>query len=96
MSRKELPLPPESIAPFDLETFTPPAPKAPDHWLSRDNSGPRDRGVRRRARWRGLTWLLGATIGRRFARALGVARGHPLCTLWTAVPLERARHAEPG
>lgn len=45
MSRKELPLPPEYIAPFDLETFTPPFPKAPDRWLSRYQFRPRAIGV---------------------------------------------------
>jgi len=95
MSRKELPLPPESIAPFDGSS---PPSRSPLTAGSRaTNAGPARSGFTAESEVEeGLTWLIGATIGLRFARALGVACGHPLCTLWTAVPLERARRAEPG
>lgn len=86
MSRKELPLPQEFIAPFDLETFvneaaklnqrtleafTLPFPKAPDRWLSHYEFKPRPIECTAEGEVEGgLSWLIGATIDLRFTRAL--------------------------
>ena len=86
MSRKELPLSQEHIAPFDLEAFvqasatlnqqvleafTTPFPKAPHRWLSHDHFQPRPIEFTAAGEVEGgLSWLLGATIDLRFTRAL--------------------------
>ena len=86
MSRKELPLPQEYIAPFDLEAFvkeatqlhqrtleafTLPFPKAPDRWLSHDQFRPRPIDCTLEGEVEGgLSWLIGATIDLRFTRSL--------------------------
>lgn len=86
MSRKELPLPPEHIAPFDLEAFVKeaatlnqstleafiiPFPKAPDRWLSHYQFRPRPLDFTAEGDVEGgLSWLIGATIDLRFTRSL--------------------------
>jgi hypothetical protein len=86
MSRTKLPLSPEHLRPFDLETFvneaarlnrrtveayTQPFPKAPKRWLSHYHFRPRPIQFTAEGEVEGgLSWLLGATIDRRFTRAL--------------------------
>jgi hypothetical protein len=86
MSRKELPLPQEHSASFDLETcvneaatlnqrtfetFTLPFPKAPDRWLSHDQFRPRPVEFTGESEVEGgLSWLMGATIDLSFTRSL--------------------------
>jgi len=86
MSRKELPLPQEHIAPFDLETcvnetaklnqrtveaFALPFPKAPDRWLSHYQFRPRPIAFTAEGEVEGgLSWLIGSTIDLRFTRSL--------------------------
>ena len=86
MSRKELPLSQERIAPFDLEAFvqaaatlnqrvldalTTPFPKAPHRWLSHDHVQPRPIEFTAAGEVEGgRSWLLGATIDLSCTRAL--------------------------
>jgi hypothetical protein len=86
MSRKELPVPQEHIAPFDLETFvkeaatlnqrtleafTLPFPKAPNRWLSHYQFKLRPIEFTPEGEVEGgLSWLIGATIDMSFTRAL--------------------------
>lgn len=86
MSRKELPLSQERIAPFDLEAFvqaaatlnqrvldafTTPFPKAPHRWLSHYHFRPRPIEFTAAGEVEGgLSWLLGAAIDLSFTRAL--------------------------
>jgi len=86
MSRTNLPLLQESIAPFDLEAFmqeaatqnqrareafTLPFPKAPDRWLSHYQFRPRPIEFTVEGEVEGgLSWLMGATIDLSFTRAL--------------------------
>ena len=86
MSRKELLLPQEHLAPFDLEAFVNeaatlnqctvaafalPFPKAPDRWLSHDQFRPRPIDFTLEGEVEGgLSWLIGATIDLCFTRSL--------------------------
>jgi hypothetical protein len=86
MSRKELPLPLEHIAPVDLEAFvkeaaklnqstleafTTPFPKAPARWLSHYQFRPRPLDFTAAGEVEGgLSWLIGATIDLSFTRSL--------------------------
>jgi len=86
MSRKELPLPQEHIAPFDLEAFvkeaatlnqrtleafTLPFPKAPDRWLSHYYFRPHPIEFTAEGEVEGgLSWLIGSTIDVSFTRSL--------------------------
>ena len=86
MSRKELPLRQEHIAPFDLETFVQeattlnqrilevfvlPFPKAPDRWLSHYQFRPRPIEFTAEGEVEGgLSWLIGSTIDMSFTRSL--------------------------
>jgi hypothetical protein len=85
MSGKELAVPQEPIAPFDLETFvkeaatlnqrtleafTLPFPKSPNRWLSHDQFKPRPiEFTPEGAVEGGLSWLIGTTIDVSFTRA---------------------------
>jgi hypothetical protein len=86
MSRTKLPLSQERITPVDLEAFvhaattlnlrtvedfTTPFPKSPDRWLSHYQCTPRLIALTAEGEVEGgLSWLLGATIGLSFTRAL--------------------------